>query len=112
MPLEYKTKLTPAQFNRLKGSIDEHQYVWDPEEKLFVKTMKTIKGIAEIKKRSPRYGLATKLGNTGILYLTDEFTFSESRDKAKVFYTGFDMPEVQIQKYKVITGVNLYQVGL
>jgi len=113
MPLQFKTKLSQAQFNKLKGSIDEHQYRWDPEEKMFVKTMNTIKNIAEIKRKSPKYGLATKLGRTsGIMYLTEDNTFSDDKSKAKVFYSGFDLPEVQMQKYKVITGVNLYQVSL
>lgn len=109
-----KTKLTPEEYKKIQGSIESHQYRWDPEKKLWHKTIRGIRGIAAARRKAPRFILATKVGKLeGALFLTyDEkkksCSLTDDKKAAKVFYHGYDDPATRSKYWGEIVGLKLY----
>lgn len=108
-----KTKLTKEQFKKLKGSVESFRYVWDKEQKVYVLSMRVIKGLALAKDKAQKFALATHVGKVDAhLFLTTEDTLSPRREDARVFYAGFDDPLTQARQYGEKLKIKLYQVTL
>jgi hypothetical protein len=101
-----KAKLTPDQYEKVKGSIEAGTYKFDGA--MWCKTIRSIRGIAAAKRKAKIYYLATEAGNTGTMYLTNDLKLSYDRKTAMPFYEGFDDPKTQIKKWQEITRVSLY----
>lgn len=103
--------LKPEEFEKLKGTAEAHQYRFDEKRNLYIKQIRLIRGLVSAKKNATCYALATKVGiHTMLLSKDGRLTFDEQ--EAKVFYDGFDDPEIRKQIWETKIGIKFYYYKL
>lgn len=104
-----RTKLRPEEFNKLNGSIESHQYRFDPKRNLYVKQINKIRGVATARRKARRFILATIVGNVGEMYLTPDGKLTRNKKESKFFFYGFDDPSSRARHWGSITGLKLFE---
>ena len=104
-----RTKLKPAEFEKLKGTIESFQYRYDEQRDLYVKQITKIRGVAAARRKSKRFILATVIGKTGEMYLMADGRLTKDKKKAKFFYYGFDDPAKRSRDWSAVAGITFFE---
>ena len=100
--------LKPEDFEKLKGSVESHQYRFDEKRQLWIKQIRLIKGVAKAKQKAPKFVLYHELGLLKTkVYVGENKPMTLEQSEAKLFYEGFDDPTVKKQFWELKLGVKL-----
>lgn len=99
-----KTTLKPEQFEKIKGTLEAHQYYYNEGRQLYVKNIRNIRGVAEARRKAKKFILYTEVAGQE-LYLTPEGKLSALRKEATQFCFGFDDTNVRCDYWQKVLGV-------
>lgn len=102
-----RTILKPEDFDKIRGTIEAHQYRFDSTRNLWIKNIRLIKGVAKLRSSAPKYALATQVG-CFIMYLSQDTQLTHSIKEAKYFYEGFDDPVLKASQWGAKLNLKFY----
>jgi hypothetical protein len=101
--------LKPVDFEKIKGTIEAHQYRFDEKRQLWIKQIRLIKGVAKARSKAPKFVLYYELGKIKwrVYVAQDEAMMTSDIKQAKLFYEGFDDPETRKKQWEDKLGIKL-----
>lgn len=101
-----KIKLSPKQFEKIRGSADAHKFIWDESEQKYVQTIRIIRGLAKALGKAKKFVLRVDTDHGKRLYLAhDGFVYSTK--EAIHFSYGFDEPTTKQKEWTQRTKLTL-----
>lgn len=89
-----KAKLTPKQFEKLRGTKDEHRYKLDGDK--YVLNIRQTRGLLKAWQKAPKYVLRLVANTENRMYLSKDGNLTKDKDNRMEFAFGFDDPERKV----------------
>ncbi len=94
-----KTKLTPEEYEQIKGTRDAHQFKFNAESGKWERNLRKIRSLLKAWNKSPKFLLRLSSNIDRRYYLSKTNELTADKKSARQFALGFDDPDVIVRKY-------------
>lgn len=94
-----KTKLTPEEFEQIRGTRDAHQFKFNETSGKWERNMRKIKSLLKAWNKSPKFLLQLVSNIDRRFYLSKDNELTPEKKHARQFAMGFDDPDTIVKKF-------------